>query len=241
MSPSSFPHSITCDTSWLSLLHPGSVRMASRRAVSPQRRPSKCNVGSPISCAVSNGSASTTGWLQSRLAVMSSTSTTRCTISCRVPVETKGSVIALPGLIFTILYLWRRRLSTAGRCYRPRRVIPYCRVLHTKEWQSGAEGAWALTTGGAGTAPSIAEILKDTGGDRYVQSYLNIDEIKVLHDRYVELPRQNLAMRPRKIRGRCVWSRGLAVLGTSSSRTAPMLLAVIATFTLQSWLQVPPA
>lgn len=63
---------------------------------------------------------------------------------------------------------------------------------HTKEWQSGAEGSWALTTGGAGTAPSIAEILKDTGGDRYVQSYLNIDEIKVLHDRYVELPRPEL-------------------------------------------------
>jgi len=60
---------------------------------------------------------------------------------------------------------------------------------HTKEWTSGVEGAWALNTLGAGTAITTAEILKDTGSDRAAQSFLNVDEIVVLHDRQITLER----------------------------------------------------
>ena len=67
-----------------------------------------------------------------------------------------------------------------------------CRIVvftHPKEWRSTAEGAWDLNTAGVGTIISAGDILKDTGADRSAQSYLNIDEIKVLHDKIVHLPR----------------------------------------------------
>ena len=62
---------------------------------------------------------------------------------------------------------------------------------HNKEWYSGAEGAWAINTGGTGTPITNADILKDTGSDRLVASFLNVDEIRVLHDRVHVLQRDS--------------------------------------------------
>lgn len=63
-------------------------------------------------------------------------------------------------------------------------------VFHSpKEWQSGVEGAWALNTLGVGTAITNGEIVKDTGTDRLAQSFLNVDDITVVHDRSIPLDR----------------------------------------------------
>lgn len=63
---------------------------------------------------------------------------------------------------------------------------------HTKEWNSASEGAWAINTGGSGITISTSDVVKDIGTDRLCQSYLNVDEIRVLHDRVVMLPRPEL-------------------------------------------------
>ena len=61
---------------------------------------------------------------------------------------------------------------------------------HSKEWNSNSVSQWALNTGGAGTTINASELLKDSGSDRHCQSYLNIDEIRVLHDRVIQLERE---------------------------------------------------
>ena len=61
---------------------------------------------------------------------------------------------------------------------------------HSKEWNSNSVSQWALNTAGAGTTINASELLKDSGSDRHCQSYLNIDEIRVLHDRVIQLERE---------------------------------------------------
>lgn len=61
---------------------------------------------------------------------------------------------------------------------------------HSKEWNSNSPNQWALNTGGTGTAITASELLKDSGADRHCQSYMNIDEVRVLHDRVVQLRRE---------------------------------------------------
>ena len=61
---------------------------------------------------------------------------------------------------------------------------------HSKEWNSNNVGQWALNTGGSGTTINAGELLKDSGADRHCQSYLNVDEVRVLHDRVIQLERE---------------------------------------------------
>lgn len=59
---------------------------------------------------------------------------------------------------------------------------------HTKEWQNAAAGDLSLNTFPGGNVIGDSEMYRDIGADRRVQTYLNYNDINVIHDKRHRVP-----------------------------------------------------
>ena len=82
-----------------------------------------------------------------------------------------------------------------------------------KEWNSGGVGTMALNTGGSGVIIANSEIFYDTGNDRLATTFLNLQDIQVLHEKVINIDRTEQGTGTTTLVGRGRIMKGTVRLG----------------------------